>query len=367
MNIYELIGDTDAIITAAMTHPGLAPKRKPTIEAAMKAVSAEIERRVMMHFAQSFQAALQEAFDNFELENGEYGDCDVASTDDYESGVDDVVEKLLEPLHEVLSQDWLGKNTIDTRLWEKDAISKLAQSVGKEAFKQISYGKTPNQILSNAGIVQGDVEVYFSAHMAPKTQQEEKVMAEVMELSLEGVCAIIRAHVGREYDVLEVYGDIELAVDDDEILAGGAAARLGVSKEGLEVLQMAALEYGEETVDKIAALVEAANPDVAVTIVTEPKQPTAPATPTTVSQEHGEHVDADVLTLLKEHGGAKDTEMSAALGVSRGTYNNWINGKTAFAPSDEQRGILRAQIVKNANGLLSALALLDGTEAEEVY
>lgn len=367
MNIYELIGDSDAIITAAMTHPGLAPKRKPTIEAAMKAVATEVERRVMMHFAQSFQAALQEAFDNYELENGEYGDCDVASTDDYESGIDDVVEKLLEPLHEVLSQDWLGKNTIDTRLWEKDAISKLAQSVGKEAYKQISYGKTPNQILSNAGIVQGDVEVYFSSHMAPKTQQEEKQMADVIERSLEDVCAIIRRHIGKDYDVLRTYEDIELAVDDDEILANAAASRLGIGAVELEALQMAALEHGDETVDKIAALVEAAASDAPV--ATEAPVTTPPASSVTQTQhhEHGENVDANVLTLLKEHGGAKDTEMSAALGVSRGTYNNWINGKTAFAPSDEQRNVLRAQIVKNANGLLSAIALLDGTDAEEVY
>lgn len=367
MNIYELIGTPEEVIVSAMGHPGLAPKRKPTVETAMKAVASEVERRIMTHFAKSFEDQLEEAKLAYELDNGDYEDCEAEARDEYEQGLDDVVEKLLEPMHELLSQDWLGKNTIDTRLWEKDAVSKLAQSVGREAYKQISYGKTPNQILSNAGIVQGDVEIFFASHMAPKTATEIKNMADVMERSLEGVCAVIRAHLGKEFDQLAVYDDVELAIDDDEILAGAAASRLGIGGADLEILQMAALEHGDETADKIMELINNASDQPAT--VSEPKQSPAPAKekPAPVHHEHGEHVDADVLTLLKEHGGAKDTEMSAALGVSRGTYNNWINGKTAFAPSDEQRAVLRAQLVKNANGLLQAIALLDGTDAEEVY
>lgn len=355
--IQQLIGSTADVIERAMKHPGLQPKRKPTIENAMKAVASEVEVTVLNHVKDDVQPKLQEMYDMYTLMNGEYADSE--TEDDYSNGLDDEVERVLEPHTPYLSADWLGRNTIDTRLWEDQAIQKLAQSVGKEVFKQLSYGKTPAQVLSNAGIVQADVEIFFEQHLAqPQPEAKGKKMTEGTN-NLAGVVSKIRAQVGADFDLMTVYEDIELAADDDEILANGAAKRLGLDDADLGVLQMASLEYGEDTAQTIVDMVKAA-PEKAKPA---PKAERAKTEPKAKAEGA---VDPQVLKLYKDHGGGKDTEMAADMGVSRATYNNWLNGKNAFNPDEDQYKVLRAAIVKDVNGLLEALALLDGTERQEI-
>lgn len=371
MYIQDIIGDKDDLLTSAMAHPGLHPKRKPTIETAMKAVQSEVERRVMQNFAKQYEPLLEDVYATYTFENGEFEQVEAEARDDYGSGVDDAVEALLEPITELLSQDWLGKNTIDTRLWEKGEASKLAQSIGKEVYKTLTYNKEPLQVLSNAGIVKADVEIYFEGHMAQKDDKEKQAMADAAEQTLESVCALIKAHVGADFDVLTVFDDIADVLDSDEIISEAAGARLGIDKDGVAALQMAELEFGEETAQKIVDAINAAEgAKEKPKRNSKPKDKPAetPAGTTATATDHsGEQITATVLELLKENGGAKDTEMSAALGVSRGTYNNWINGKTPFVPSDDQRATLRDQIVKNLNGLHEALAIIDGDDAHVVF
>jgi transcriptional regulator with XRE-family HTH domain len=80
----------------------------------------------------------------------------------------------------------------------------------------------------------------------------------------------------------------------------------------------------------------------------------------------GTGIDPTVLRLLKDHASTADTAFAGDLGVSRGTYNNWLNGKTQFVPEPEQYTTLRNELLKHANGLLEALALLDGVDPLEV-
>lgn len=364
MYITELIGDATEIIDEAMKHPALTPKRKPTIDQAMKAVAAQIEFAAIQSVQQNALTLLQDAFDMYTLTNGEYEDASTGgdiAPDEYASGLDDVVEKTLEPFETWLSADWLGRNTIDTRLWEKDAIVKLSQSVGKEVFKQLSYGKTPNQVLSNAGIVQADVEIYFEQHLAQaSTPKQEKAMSDATATSAEDLAAKIRAHVGTDFDQMEVYSDLELAVDDDEILANGAGKRLGLDEDDVQQLQTVVLEYGDDTADHMIQLIQNAPS------TEKPKRERAPVKPKGEAAPVEGAVDPQVLQLMKKHGSTQDTAMSATLGVSRATYNNWLNGKNAFAPDGDQYTALREELVSNINGLLEALALLDKTEQMEV-
>jgi len=364
MYLQDLIGGKEEVILAAMQNPGLAPKRRPNIEQALKAVAGEVEYRVKMRVANDVLPKLQDAYDMYVLMNGEYEDVGEvdgqdadedfikASQDEYGSGLDDEVEKLLEPFETHLSADWLGRNTIDTQLWAEGAIQRLAESVGKEVFKQLSYNKTPAQVLSNAGIVSADVEIYFEQHM---NQTQEKPMSDGNE-TLTEIAAKIKQHVGEGFDVSEVYSDIELVCEDDEILAAGALARLGLETEDYNVVQMATLDHGDDTAEHLYNLVNeatASKPKAA-----KPAKPKKEATPAKVENA----VDPRVLQLLKDHSAVKDTDMSARLGVSRATYNNWLNAKNAFVPDGDQYHTLREQIVEDVNGLLEALAALDGTE-----
>lgn len=351
MYLQELIGGKDEVIQAALRNPGVAPRRNPTIELVLKAVAGEVEYRAKRRVADDILPTLRDAYEMYTLMNGEFEDTE--TPDEYGSGLDDEIEKLFEPYEHFLSADWLARNTIDTRLWEENAIAKLAESAGKEVFKQLSYNKTPNQVLSSAGIVQNDVELYFEGHMN-QTQEQQKEMSET---TIQDVAQRIKLHVGDEYDRMEVYGDLELACDDDEILAHAALARLGLEQSDYDAVQMAVLEHGDDTVDTLAQLVEEAPSAKAKANADKPKR--EPAKP---SEPKGDQVDPRVLGLLKEHSAAKDTEMSERLGVSRATYNNWINGKNPFQPTDAQRSELRDRIVSDTNGLLEALAILDGTQ-----
>lgn len=377
MYITELIGDKADIIEQAMANPGLAPKRKPTIDQAMKVVASQVEFAAMQNVQQKVLPVIQDMYDMYVLMNGEYEDVGMpengteepdedfvnASRTEYSSGLDDELEKVLEPFEALLSADWLGRNTIDTRLWEENAIVKLSQSVAKEVFKQLSYQKTPAQVLSNAGIVQADVEIFFEQHLAQaSTPKGKQAMADATATSAEDLAAKIKAHVGDNFDQMMVYEDLELACDDDEILANGAGKRLGLDEDDVQALQMVVLEYGEDTADHMIELVGNASAGKA----DKPKAERKPAAPKKDAAPVEGAVDPKVLVLMKNHGSTKDTEMSATLGVSRATYNNWLNGKNAFTPDGDQYSAVRGELVGNINGLLEALALLDGTEQMEV-
>lgn len=378
MYITELIGDKADIIEQAMANPGLAPKRKPTIEQAMKAVASQVEFAAMQNVQQKVLPIIQDMYDMYVLMNGEYEDVGMpengseepdedfvnASRTEYSAGLDDELEKVLEPFEAMLSADWLGRNTIDTRLWEENAIVKLSQSVAKEVFKQLSYQKTPAQVLSNAGIVQADVEIFFEQHLAQaSTPKGKQAMADATANSAEDLATKIKAHVGDNFDQMMVYEDLELACDDDEILANGAGKRLGLDEDDVQALQMVVLEYGEDTADHMIELVGNASSGEKAA---KPKADKKAAAAKKDAAPAERAVDARVLQLMKNHGSTKDTEMSATLGVSRATYNNWLNGKNAFAPDGDQYSAVRDELVRNINGLLEALALLDGTEQMEV-
>lgn len=379
MYIQEMIGDKADIIEQAMANPGLAPKRKPTIEQAMKAVASQVEFAAMQNVQQKVLPIIQDMYDMYVLMNGEYEDVGMpengseepdedfvnASRTEYSAGLDDELEKVLEPFEQLLSADWLGRNTIDTRLWEENAIVKLSQSVAKEVFKQLSYQKTPAQVLSNAGIVQADVEIFFEQHLAQaETPKGKQAMSDATATSAEDLAAKIKAHVGNDFDQMAVYDDLSLACDDDEILANGAGKRLGLDEDDVQALQMVVLEHGDETADHMIELIGNASSGEKATKPKAERKPAAPKTQTAAPAEGA--VDPKVLVLMKNHGSTKDTEMSATLGVSRATYNNWLNGKNAFAPDGDQYSAVRDELVRNINGLLEALALLDGTEQMEV-
>lgn len=357
MNIEELLGDKGGIIEKAMRNPGLAPKRNPTIEQAMKAVAAEVEFAAIQNVQQKVFPVIDDMYETYIMMNGDYSDTGPGKDmdpDEYASGLDDALEACLEPFEQWLSQNWMGTETIDARLWEKDAVVKLSQSVAKEVFKTLSYQKTPAQVLSSAGIVQADVEIYLEQHLTA-SPEKQKVATEA---TFESIVAKIKAQLGTDFDQIEVYNDLELMLDDDEILANGAGQRLGLNPTDVQGAAMLTLEHGDDTVDLLFEEIKKPDAD-------KPKKErkATPPKDNAVVENPGSAVDAKVLALMKQHGSTKDTEQSAAMGVSRATYNNWINGKSPFTPNADQFGVLRTELVTNINGLLEALALLDGTEA----
>ncbi len=356
--LEDLIPDRDALLLNAMKHPGLHPKRNPDLEQAMKVVANEIEGVVVLAMIDRVQPVVQEVLDNYTLFNGDYADVEgTPEASDYESGLDDMFEECLEPYEKYLSADWLATHTIDSRLWDEDAVVKLSKSVGLEVFKQMSYGKSPSKVLSSAGFLGAEIEVYLTQHLAAKSQEQAEKMAKRDEQSIEDVVAVIREHIGNQFDFLDVYSNLELAIEeDDEILANGAGARLGLEDVDVKTLQLLQFEGHADAAQVVLDMVTADAP--------EKKKKTRAKKP---RDDKGARQDVDgalnpkVLEMIKEHSAVKDTVVAQKLGVSRATYGNWGKGKVTFVPTNEQTAMLREQVVADVNGLLEALSLIDGT------
>lgn len=375
MYLSDFIGDKGALLERAMSHPGLNPKRKPKIEDALKVTVSEVERTAMTSIADVLTPVLSDMYDMYEINNGEYEFSDREAREEWESGLDDKVEEIFEPYQMHLSADWLARNTIDTKLFEEGAIRKLAESAGREIVKQLSsvsvqelnqgvVTKTPAQVLANAGVLQTDVEVYLSQHLAAKNPEQEKEMSDQTTDSVDAVMQKMRAHLGTGFDVMAVYDDVELVFDEDDILANGAGARLGLNEDDVQTLKALEFTVGSSSPDDLPNHVMSLLDDT-------PEKGKKPAkakaeAKSTEPPAMGDEA-SDVLTLIIDHSAVGGTKLAENLGFSRATFNNYKTGKTPFKPDEVQKGVLRGQIVQDLNGLYKALCLVDGVDVDREF
>lgn len=380
--------DTQATLDEAFRNPALRIKansaKRPTLDQATKAVLQEVEMSVIDHIQSELEPVLNEAYETHVLCHGEREDAEVP--EEWDEMVDELAEEAITPYTEVLSQDWLGRNTIGTAFHLEGGIAKFCASLGREYFKQLTYDEdiqeSPPKILSSAGITKADIEARLEIHNNP-TKEESEAMSEQQNEELEAVLLKIATHVGKDHDQLEVYNDVDLCSDDDEVLANGAAPRLGIEEADLAVLQTERVINGPEAVqamcDRIIELGDgskakkapkakkAAEPKPAPAPKAAKKPAKAPAIAETAPvAAEGAVITPEVLNTLKDCGG-KDAELALGIGTSRATYNNYVNGKSEFKPTVEQHNFIRQEVVDRINALHEALATLDGTEAEVVY
>lgn len=372
MYLSDFIGDKGELIERAMSHPALNPKRKPQLDQALKAVVSEVEQTAGRNLADIFDPQLRDAYDMYEINNGERDEADREALSDWESGLDDKVEEVFAPYQQHLSANWLANNTIDTRLYEENAIRKLAESAGREIVKQLSsvsvqeqnqgiVMKTPAQILSNAGITQADVEIYLEQHLqAASSPQQEQAVAEEIDNDVQTVMQKMREHLGTGFDMMQVYGDVEQLFDDDSIIANGSGARLGLNENDVQTIQNMQFLYDPSDLPNIvmAMLDDTAEKKGKRT----PKAKAEPAGPPAMGDEA-----TDVLSLIVDHSGVGGTKLAENLGFSRATFNNYKTGKTPFKPDEVQKEILRGQVLQDLNGLYKALCLIDGVGVDRVF
>lgn len=392
-NLSDVV-QPSAIFREAFSHPvmKISPRTKvmPDIDDAMKCVLNAIENVVIETMAADMEGKMNDAYEMYYMINGERKKA-VSGLSDWDSGMDGVVEDLCEEYSECLSQDWLGRNTLDTAMHEEGAVKKFCLKFGQEYYKNVtrylgdddegtnSGPMTPARIMSSAGIVKSQIEEKLQEHIqVVKNQtQEEKTMAEEIEKSeLEEVIAKIAAHVGEGYDVFTVAGDLDLASDDNEILANGAAPRLGLNAADLEVLQGERLLHGAATPTILEGMLERAFSTPVAAKPAKPKGRPKKTPPPYVAladkKEEAEglaphEVDWTVVLEALKTCSAKDEDMANGLGLSRATYNNYATGKVEFVPKAQQGNFVRAQVVSRLNKLLSALGEIDGNVPEPVF
>lgn len=346
MYVSELIPSKNEVIQRALASPKIKPNSE--LEFKMRIVFDTVAAKAKEELEYTINIDVNDAVAVYEVNNGKY---DALPADEnlprrqseYGDGLDNAIEALLEPYIQYLSADWLGRATIGTDLWIDGAISSFAKSAAAEIWKQLTHGKTPAQVLASAGIVAADITNFNTG---------DTTMADALDL--DGVLAKIKKHVGKDYDRLSVYDDLDMVCnEDDEILCNAAGARIGLNPTDIETLQIAALGMADPA-DDLAAMLEAVKLETAKATATRAKADKA-------ATKDANSISAEVFKAMKECG-VGDTAMAEALGVSRSTYINYINGKTVFVPEGEQKALIRLEIVTRLNKLAVALAELDGAE-----
>lgn len=375
MNLSDYIKPA-VVFKDAFSRPNLRTKRggrKPDLDMAIKEVIGSIERVFIENVGVKLSPKLHEVVAGITATDGEHKDA--KDKDAWESACDDAVEQEIEDFVPHLSANWLGVNLINTDLHVAGRIETFCAKLGAECYKNLVRDKTAAKIMSSAGITAEMVQKELTKHN--NQTQEGLTMQEDQDVL--DVFSKIAKHIGANHDILAVYDDCDLASDDDELLANGAGARLGITPKDVMYLQILRIQHGMSTKDyiyegikaalsgKVAEPAEAPKPrkkkEVAKASTKTPLKvaPEAPPKP-----EGDGSIPTSVLVSLKATG-FSDTDLAITLGVSRSTAVNFVNGKTVCKPSAEQAGQLRAQVVERLNALHEALAVFDGTEAEVYF
>jgi biotin operon repressor len=342
----------------------------------MKAAAKVVEDTVISGVMQNVEAALTEAYETHCMMYGDTDDITDENADEWHSAVDDAVDEALQPWAGVLSADWLGQKTVDTRLDEQGAVEALAKSAAMEVYKQLCSKRKPGQILAAVGVVKSDVEAALGA-----LQEQGIDAAAVRQGAVDALKFLIENAelIGDIPDVMEVYDELDLMSDTDEGLAASAAARTELSVDQAHALRLFREAVGAEGLDLLAEMyveltanrfaysdgepIEAFDNAVAAA-APKPKAKRKSAAKK-AAEENGDALDPKVLELMKTYASVKDKDVAEKLGISRASFNNKVNGKGDPITDPEQKAVIREILFEHATKLTEAIHLLDGTPVPE--
>lgn len=170
---------------------------------------------------------------------------------EWDSAIDDDMADVLEPYADILSADWLGRNTVDTRVHAEGELPRLASSFAKEAWRQLTYEKnTTAKILSAVGIVGEDIDALLRA---PKVQEATQVAELEPDMSMNAVLNKIMLFAGNSPNVRT---DLALALHEgtDPYIKAQSMERLGLDDVDVETLAVAELAgYTHEAMSDMLA------------------------------------------------------------------------------------------------------------------
>ena len=355
-------GGPDALMAEVLAAPIFAPGKGADLTIFQAKLAQQLKKTFVQTCAKHVYTDLMDEVCGFEVKTQRYEDIpeeQAHARGDYESAVDDLVEKALEPYDDALSADWLGKHTIDTKLWLDPDIAEtrpetwaLAERAAKEMYKQITHEKSAAQVFASAGLIDSKVRAAFDARLSIENEEQGTDMTDKPK-EYTAVIAKMHDRLGKDFDIMSVFSDVEQAMyDTDATMKASAQDRIGLLDDDCDALFMVALSV-EDPVQTVIDDLQAYKPARKRAAKKPKDEPPA-----------GDGMGG-VLAALK-HCGVGDTAMANDLGVSRSTYTNYIKGKTPFVPDVEQAPLLREALVERANMMLEALAQLDGTEAVAV-
>jgi hypothetical protein len=365
MNIYEY-APKEAIFEETFKHPKVKitkrKKKMPTIDDVKDAALKSTELVFINTLFSMIEPEIQKVVTNQELMDGEYEEA--ADKNEWECAVDDKVEEAVEPYMPWLSNDWVGKNTTESNVWKEGGVAKFAKSMAKELWKTVTHNKKPNQILSNANIVEAELQAELDQRIEDVKGDDSTADDNGSDDELKEVIVKIKDQIGEKHDTMQVYDDLDIVSDDDDILAYGAAPRLGLDESDVEILRGVRSYMANDAVEYIYNLVQEYKPKGSVKPAAKKTAKKTTAKDEAVGEVESEILfDHDVLVILKDHAGEKDKDMAEEIGVSRQTYTKWQKGNTDISIDDKDTAMIRARYIEHLNELHRGLAILDGTEA----
>jgi len=396
MKIGDLT-DPAAVLERFIQHNQVTSKLNPVVgmTIARTIVQEQAENTIMA----MVEIPLREAYDMYVLTNGEHDDAG-EDRDNWEAGLDDVVENLFLPYEKMVSADWFGRSVIDTRLNERpqtgpDAIRRLTLSFAHEVWHNLTHvlqddGEgsketvelTTAKILSAVGIVRADIEALIAEQ--PETQPKEQLMTKAMEAVTEDLKGYIELSGMSQPDAVAL---LENAIDSDDGLALSGISQLGGTKEDADALRAFVREQFEcDGKDLYNIIVHGATLSAPATNGSDEEEdedeeaalaammgdappPPPPLDPTLVKhrrmRENKEPligaIPVKAFQLIREFSNVKDENVGAMLGVSRQTFINYSKGKPQLMPSYEQRNALLNMLQEQRNGIDEAFKLINET------
>jgi hypothetical protein len=347
------------------------------------------------------ESPLREAYGLYLLTNGEHAEApDRAARDDWEAGIDDVVEQIFLPYERCVSASWFGSNVIDTHLHERpagaDAIYRLADSFAREAWQNLIHVMRDNdegekevvelsaaKILSAIGILRSDIEALLAEQpdIQPQKEQVMKPMPDVTTTLREFI-----ELTGMEQAA--VVALLENALDSDEGLSLSGISQLGGDREDAAALKKFVREQFEADASDLyniivngATIYAAPSEDDELAALMGETTPAPPPAPPAVSKvtngagpdkiqrkrtPKGEQVGAipvKAWELIRTYVKSRDEDLGSMLGVSRQTFINYSKGKPQLMPSQEQRKALLDLLYKHRTGIDDAMKLISETKS----
>lgn len=393
----------------------------PSIEDCMQIAADIVRAKAIAYLKDWIYPSLHGMWINYCIETGEppADDEKLYIKDSWADGLDDHLERFCEPHRWLLSSSWLATATIGNQLYNEQALKAWADAFAVEVYKNVTFKhsedpsndegepKTPAQILSAVGVLGKDIQAMLATRTKPTVKQVEEHRMSTLQETVTKANTWITMTGMNDGQIMQL---LDNASDSDDGLAASGVSSLGCTMEDvaqfrmlrstMTLEQMLGVVKGglapqaqpaalppipappvvHATGAQLASLLPPipapvpaslppSLPPVPLNGTVMPPIPT-PAAPTEAppapakrgrggsKAEPGNAVPARCLAILKDNTGLKTEELGAGLGVSRGTFDNYVKGKAHLIPTNEHMAFLTKLIDDKIAMLSEAKTLL---------
>lgn len=180
--------------------------------------------------ADMIRPVIQDVLDMYLMVNGDRPLDDQAG--DWDEGLDDQLQEAFEPYTKYLSQSWLGQYTIDCQLYKAGEVDEMSTRFAREVWNGLTFGRSERQICAGLGIVTEDLDAV--CELPAGTTQPEPEKVETSPMAINAVLNLIILSSPSPDTLAE---DLDMASDTDDGLALGAAQRLGISMDDVNIMR----------------------------------------------------------------------------------------------------------------------------------